>query len=297
MGTQRYISTSFYDDRWIQSLDPTEKFIYLYLLTNPLTNIAGVYKIEDRRISFDTGYTTEVVGFVLEKFQKSGKAYRRDEYIVIPSWPKHQKWEGKSKIRAGIEAILKKLPAELLDFLKKIPYAYPIDTLSISYTYPSNYSDLDLDLDSDLDNKEAAPPVFPENPSSSKLVKPKKAPLREREPVNDMERVEKAYLLNWDTLYSQGKVKAINPVVNWNQTRKLLKTHFETLDAELIIQAVNNALNDDWVLNAGYSLGMMLSASVLNRLINGNGSAPQKHRIGADNVSQEKVSSYFREAK
>jgi hypothetical protein len=126
---------------------------------------------------------------------------------------------------------------------------------------------------------------------------PKKAPLREREPANDMERVEKAYLLNWDSLYAQGKVKAINPVVNWNQTRKLLKNHFENLTAELIIQGINNGLNDEWVLNSGYSLGMMLSASVLNRLINGNGTAPQKHRIAADNVSQEKVSSYFREAK
>jgi hypothetical protein len=117
-------------------------------------------------------------------------------------------------------------------------------------------------------NSEAAPPAFPENPLPLKPEKAKKAPLREREPANDMERVEKAYLLNWDSLYAQGKVKAINPVVNWNQTRKLLKTHFENLDVELIIQGINNGLNDDWVVNAGYSLGMMLSASVLNRLIN-----------------------------
>jgi hypothetical protein len=147
------------------------------------------------------------------------------------------------------------------------------------------------------EDTEASPPAFPDNPSPSKPEKAKKGPLREREPVNDMERVEKAYLLNWDTLYAQGKVKAINPVVNWNQTRKLLKTHFESLSAELIIQAVNNALNDEWVLNAGYSLGMMLSSTVLNRLINGNGAGTQKHRIAADNVSQEKASSYFREAK
>jgi hypothetical protein len=146
-------------------------------------------------------------------------------------------------------------------------------------------------------NSEAAPPGVSENPPSSKPEKAKKTPLREREPANDMERVEKAYLLNWDSLYAQGKVKAINPVVNWNQTRKLLKTHFENFTAEIIIQAINNGLNDDWVLNTGYSLGTMLSASVLNRLINGNGSGPPRHRIATDNVSQEKVSSYFKEAK
>jgi len=147
------------------------------------------------------------------------------------------------------------------------------------------------------EDSEAAPPVVSDTSSSQKSGKTKKAPLREREPANDMERVEKAYLLNWDSLYAQGKVKAINPVVNWNQTRKLLKTHFESFNAEIIIQAINNGLNDDWVLNTGYSLGTMLSASVLNRLINGNSSGPPRHRIAADNVSQEKVSDYFRRAK
>jgi hypothetical protein len=145
-------------------------------------------------------------------------------------------------------------------------------------------------------NSEAAPPGVSENPPSSKPEKANKAPLREREPANDMERVEKAYLLNWDGLYAQGKVKAVNPVVNWNQTRKLLKTRFKNLTAEIIIRAVNNGMNDDWVLNTGYSLGTMLSASVLNRLINVNGPGPPRHRIAADNVSQEKVSSYFKEA-
>jgi hypothetical protein len=146
-------------------------------------------------------------------------------------------------------------------------------------------------------NSEVSPPVVSDDSSTQKSGKTKKAPLREREPANDMERVEKAYLQNWDSLYAQGKVKAINPVVNWNQTRKLLKTHFESLDVERIIQAVNNGLKDEWILNTGYSLGTMLSASVLNRLINCNGSGTQRHKIAADNVSQEKATSYFREAK
>ena len=42
---KRYISTTFWDDEWVQSLDFTEKGLYLYLLTNSLTNIAGVYKL------------------------------------------------------------------------------------------------------------------------------------------------------------------------------------------------------------------------------------------------------------
>jgi hypothetical protein len=111
-----------------------------------------------------------------------------------------------------------------------------------------------------------------------------------------MERVEKAYWTNWDSLYAQGKVKTVNPVVNLNQTRKLLKTYFESLAPELIIQAINNGMKDDWVVNSGYSLGIILSASVLNRLINAGRQGQAKHRIGLDNVPKEKAASYLREA-
>ena len=113
-----------------------------------------------------------------------------------------------------------------------------------------------------------ATPGDTDSSSQQKSEKPKKLPLREREPVNDMERVEKTYLLNWDSLYAQGKVKAVNPVVNWNQTRKQIKTLFESTDPELIIHAVKTSLDDDWVVNNGYSLGVILSANVLNKLIN-----------------------------
>jgi hypothetical protein len=108
----------------------------------------------------------------------------------------------------------------------------------------------------------------PPGKKPSSRQKPTKPPLRERAPVNDMEKVEKAYLLNWDTLYSRKQVETPDPIVNWGQARKQLKTHFEKLKPEQIIQAINNGMNDEWTLDKGYSLAIMLSASVLNRLIN-----------------------------
>ena len=164
------------------------------------------------------------------------------------------------------------------------------------YENIAKIADLDLDNEfgSDLDSSSGSAERRQTLKTSGK---PKKNPLREREPKNDMERIEKAYILNWDTLHAQGKVKAVDPIVKWGQARNLLKTHLKSLSAELLIQAVNNALDDEWVLDAGYSLSTILTASVLNRLINGNGTGPQMHRIAADNVEQGKASSYFREAK
>jgi hypothetical protein len=170
MATQRYISTSFWDDPWICQLDPSEKFVYLYLMTNPLTNIAGVYEITVRRVCFDTGYNQDTVEKILERFHEAGKAYRWENYTIIPSWPKHQKWETRKQIKAGIEKILRALPSDLLAELEGMSYGYPMDDLSIPYAYDPSYSDLDLDIDTDTEaekeekpkRKRFAPPTIEE---------------------------------------------------------------------------------------------------------------------------------------
>lgn len=123
---KRYVSTTFWDDEWVQTLDFTEKGLYLYLLTNSLTNIAGVYKIANRRIVFDTGLSDETVERIMGKFEKDGKAYRHGEYVVLPSWPHHQKCQNVN-IQRGIHRILKSLDGEMISFLSEVGYRYPLD--------------------------------------------------------------------------------------------------------------------------------------------------------------------------
>ena len=152
-GTQRYISTSFWDDPWVVSLSPDERYLYLYFLTNTLTNIAGIYQISLDRICFDSKFDAEKVKNIICKFENDGKAYFfNNSYIILPKWPKHQRWQSHKKIEVGIKAILISLPMEILSFLKKIGYAYPIDSLCIPYAYPQNYSDKDIDTDKDIDS-------------------------------------------------------------------------------------------------------------------------------------------------
>jgi hypothetical protein len=149
MATQRYISTSFWDDEWIQTLDPSEKLLYLYLMTNPLTNIAGVYKLTIRRIVFDTGFNADTVSHILRKFQEAKKAFHYNEYIILPSWPKHQKWEAKATIKTGIDIELGKLSEDTKKYMVSIGYRYPIE----GYPYSPSYSDIDINLHSDIDIK------------------------------------------------------------------------------------------------------------------------------------------------
>ena len=136
MATQRYISTSFWDDEWVQTLDPSEKLLYLYYMTNPLTNIAGVYKITIRRISFDTGLNIDTIGHIMAKFEKARKVFRIGEYIALPNWPKHQKWQVSTKIRDGIISCLQEVPKGLLIDLVNIGYQFDlsvVDGTAIAY--------------------------------------------------------------------------------------------------------------------------------------------------------------------
>ncbi len=135
MAVQRYISTSFWDDEWIRSLDHEEKLLYLYLMTNTLTNIAGVYKLADHRITYDVGFDNKTITRIFNRFKRDGKVYRHKEYLIIPTWPKHQKWKSKVKIRDGIISILQELDAEIFEYLKKIDYQFDlslIDSVVIS---------------------------------------------------------------------------------------------------------------------------------------------------------------------
>jgi len=158
VATQRYISTSFWDDEWVQTLDPSEKLFYIYLLTNPLTNIAGVYKITDRRVGFDTGFSDEVISEMWMRFTRLNKAVRFGEWVIIPSWPRHQRWQDRKTIKMGIEKILTEVPSDVHKKLHEVKYSYPMDKvpdlIGTSSEDPSYLdSDSDLDRDTDLDSE------------------------------------------------------------------------------------------------------------------------------------------------
>jgi hypothetical protein len=173
--TQRFISTSFWDDEWIQTLDPSEKLLYMYLMTNPLTNIAGVYKITVRRICFDTGFNSDTIGHIFTKFEQAGKAHRLGEYVSLTSWPKHQKWEKSEKIKAGIDSCLSKLDAQTLILLSKTGYKYDLkpffDTLLIPYQYPSSYSEFEFDSEVDSNSRKSDCSDKPEKQIPEQAVK------------------------------------------------------------------------------------------------------------------------------
>lgn len=112
MSKKRYVDTKFWDDNYIIEKDPIEKLLFLYLLTNTLTNIIGIYEISTKRIAFDTGIDKEMVLKILERFEADNKIKYEDGWVIIKNFTKHQL--NNPKINAGMEALFKKIPEYLI---------------------------------------------------------------------------------------------------------------------------------------------------------------------------------------
>ena len=96
----------------------------------------------------------------------------------------------------------------------------------------------------------------------------KKKPLAEREPVNDIERVEKEYLRNYSQLHGLGIIRMEKPIINWTASRKMTKDAIRKYGVGVVLEAVRKSMNSRFCITKGYTLTTILSAGVLAGLVN-----------------------------
>lgn len=113
MAQKRYVSSNFWKDNYIADLDPSEKLVFLYLLTNPQANLAGIYEITIREMAFDTGYDKDMIVKILARFEKDDKILHKKGWIVMKNWLKHQSLN--PNMKTGVDRVMEALP----DWLKE----------------------------------------------------------------------------------------------------------------------------------------------------------------------------------
>lgn len=128
MAKSRYINTRIWEDNWFSELDQIEQLVFIYFLTNPMTNLIGIYEISKKTISRSVGLDIELLNALLERFEGSGRVFYRNGWIVLPNFIKHQNWRSPS-IKKGIETALLEVPEELRGMVY-IPYIEGVDTVS-----------------------------------------------------------------------------------------------------------------------------------------------------------------------
>lgn len=127
MAKTRIINTRFWVDDYVSNLDPIEKLLFLYFLTNPSTDICGVYEIPLKTIAVDTGLEVEMVKKIIRRFARDKRVYYSNGWLGIKNFIKHQSIN--PKVEIGINIGLEKAPREILDRLQ-IVYPYSISSLS-----------------------------------------------------------------------------------------------------------------------------------------------------------------------
>jgi len=134
MATYRNFYPQFWEDDFILDLKKDEKYLYFYLLTNPKTNLWGIYEISLKVMEFHLDMKSDQILKLIDRLQLSDKIIYSKETneIVIRNWLKYN-FNPSPLVVKNIENGLKTIKNQNL-----IQYLYGIDTLSIQYQYPIN---------------------------------------------------------------------------------------------------------------------------------------------------------------
>src|SRR3990167_7010957 len=109
MSKSRMINTRFWDDNYTSGLDPIEKLLFLYFLTNTSTSICGIYEIPLKKIANETGIDKEMVEKVLARFTRDGKIFYVNGWVGIRNFIKNQNQKS-PMVQKGIETELESVP-------------------------------------------------------------------------------------------------------------------------------------------------------------------------------------------
>lgn len=141
----RQVNTFFWDDPYIEDLCSNGKLLFLYLITTPLTNIAGSFEITLAKMTHHTGIERSEVENLLKRFEADEKFIYRDKWMLAVNAIDHQSLTN-PQIRKGIATIIAKSPRWVIDrtCMTHTWLIPPQDDSSHSYSYSYSNSDSDL---------------------------------------------------------------------------------------------------------------------------------------------------------
>lgn len=111
MAKTRGVNTRFWNDNFVrEKLNPLDRYLFLYFLTNDHVNISGIYELPLSTMSFETGIKEDELKTMLKTLKP--KILYIDRWVCIKNFLKYQKTSSE-KIQIGIRAELDKIPAEI----------------------------------------------------------------------------------------------------------------------------------------------------------------------------------------
>lgn len=140
MAIYRNVSMSFWtDSKVVDDFTPEDKFFYLYLFTNPHTNLCGCYEISIKQMAYETGYGTDTIEKLICRLETVHNVIRYNQStkeLLILNWHKYN-WTSSEKFRKPLSKEIVKVKTDIFrDYLTDAFNGG--DTVLIGYQYPTD---------------------------------------------------------------------------------------------------------------------------------------------------------------
>ena len=102
MALYRTVSVGFWSDsKVMDEFTPEDRYFYLYLFTNPHTNLCGCFEISFSQMVLELGYEKSSIENLLRRFETVHNVLRYSEEtkeILLLNWHKYN-WTSSAKYR------------------------------------------------------------------------------------------------------------------------------------------------------------------------------------------------------
>lgn len=237
MAIYRNVSMSFWTDSKVaEDFSADDKYFYLYLFTNPHTNLCGCYEISTKQMAYETGLTEKKINELINRLASVHDVIRYckgTREILLLNWYRYN-WTESEKFRKPLSKEITFIKCEpfrqyLTDMFNGVE-KYPIDTLSVGVKYPTDTTVLYCSVSDTVSDTDTVPEktkqkdIFSEVPDEIKdsfmdwvqMRKDKKKPIKTKRAVTmalnklnalskNLERqkelIDYAVFRNWDSFY------------------------------------------------------------------------------------------------
>ena len=144
MAIYRNVMMNFWTDRKVaDDFTPEDRYFYLYLFTNPHTNLCGCYEISIKQTIAETGYSRDSIENLLKRFEEVHDVIRyssKTGEVLILNWHKYN-WTSSEKFRKPLLDQIRSIKSP--DFKRYLLMVFESenDTISIPYSYGIDTTD------------------------------------------------------------------------------------------------------------------------------------------------------------
>lgn len=154
MAAYKVVYMSFWTDAKVaDDFSIEERYLYLYLFTNPHTNLCGCYEISlKQHIAIETGYTVEKITKLIDRLanvHKVIKFCKETREMLIVNWYKYN-WTSSPRFEAALKKEVEKIKCpEFKAYLTAILNGDTVSEKDSIQEYGINSPVIDNDTDND----------------------------------------------------------------------------------------------------------------------------------------------------